>query len=274
MDTTVIPSGGAAIACHPDYNYRDRDSCANDMVLLNAVSDSSQHLHNNIADGSRAEIKEIADTSRAILKDSADNSRFVGKEVSDASRFLAGEICSTSHDVQEEVCDSTRDVIKEINSRSDAERATAERLGFSIKDEVERWGYRGVKSTDEASIRSQISFKEQLLELEKAKQVLERQAADNRYTIERQAAENACAIKLLQEKSLLETLRHADKLAADASRQMAECCCELKSLVSEKAEATDKLILKIEADRIREELANAKQEILALRLRPVVPTTV
>jgi len=46
---------------------------------------------------------------------------------------------------------------------------------------------------------------------------------------------------------------------------IAECCCESKALIIEKANGTDALIRQIEDARVRDLLADAKAEIAALR---------
>ena len=43
----------------------------------------------------------------------------------------------------------------------------------------------------------------------------------------------------------------------------------MKELIRAKTDETDALIRKIDSDRYKEELTNAKQEILALKLQPV-----
>lgn len=58
----------------------------------------------------------------------------------------------------------------------------------------------------------------------------------------------------------------AAQLAAEAARQAAECCCETKELIREEAGKTRDLVNTIESNRVRDLLADAKSEILALRL--------
>lgn len=97
--------------------------------------------------------------------------------------------------------------------------------------------------------------------------IFERQASDNFAVVTRQAAENKCAIELLGFKHTAELQASAEKRANALERQMAECCCEMKELVISKADATDKLIREIDSNRIRDALSDAKNEIIALKIR-------
>lgn len=58
--------------------------------------------------------------------------------------------------------------------------------------------------------------------------------------------------------------------------QLAECCCEQKMLIAEKACQTDALIRQLDGDRIKDERDKLREELIALPLRsgllpPLVP---
>jgi hypothetical protein len=224
--TTVLPSGYSGILDKTfDSNARCHDNGAA-RDILREVSDTGQHIHNNIADGHRAILREVSDSTRLGMKETADASRVVGKEV----------------------CDTSHDVIQEITRQGGEARASSERLalhGYSAQerfglrngDLTDSWGFRNHKATDDSSFKAQISFKEQLLELEKAKQVLERQASDYKASIERHAAESAC---------------------------------QIKELILSQGHETRALIQRVEVDALKEKLAQRERELLAVRLNPAV----
>lgn len=91
-------------------------------------------------------------------------------------------------------------------------------------------------------------------------QILERQASDQFAVVTRQAAENACKTEIMILKS-----------ENAVSKQLAECCCELKELVREKADETDMLIRKLDSDRLRDQLREAQEELNLVRLRSTLP---
>jgi len=75
---------------------------------------------------------------------------------------------------------------------------------------------------------------------------------------------------LLSEKLACKQEMLTEKLAAQASRELAECCCELKQEVGSVKDA----LKQQEIDRLREELSTAK--LLGRRFRtfsPVCPGT-
>lgn len=292
MDSTTIlpPNYQGVISKTEDCNkinaiYQQEDHACD---ILQAISDSAQHIHNNIADGDRAIIREISDIGqhiqnnvsdghRAIIKETADGTRLNLKEVADASRAILKDSCDNAHGInqninegtrflQKDLADSSRILQKDVTDSTSFVRDSIERFGLKNLESSDRWGYRGVEATEHSSQKNLIAFKEQLLELEKAKQVLERQAADNKCSIERQAAENTCKIEMMQMKGQLEIQRQADQLAAQAAKERAECCCELKELIIEKASATDDLIRQQALCALKDELAQARQEVLIARL--------
>lgn len=71
-----------------------------------------------------------------------------------------------------------------------------------------------------------------------------------------QADKNTAAIQI-------ESLKNKEELA----RQIAECCCENKSLILETSHKTEDLIRKLDEQRIRDELARTREELMALRIR-------
>lgn len=75
-----------------------------------------------------------------------------------------------------------------------------------------------------------------------------------------QADKNTCAIQM-------DALRNKEELA----RQLAECCCENKALILETSHKTESLVLKLDEQRVRDELAKTREELLALRIRATLP---
>ena len=121
---------------------------------------------------------------------------------------------------------------------------------------------------------------------------IHKETSDNHVAIERAASaalvatvENAHNIEIAIEKTaaagLLATkvaeLATANQFAIAAltaanntaaiQAAIAECCCETKALIIEKANGTDALIRQLDADNVRQELQDAKAQILFLQSR-------
>ncbi len=93
------------------------------------------------------------------------------------------------------------------------------------------------------------------------------QAAENA----KDAAVTACTnVKDLQMQGYQNTAAIQQSAADNAAKlamQIAECCCELKSTVIEKANGTDQLLRQLDNDRTKEALSDAKLRILSLENR-------
>lgn len=87
-------------------------------------------------------------------------------------------------------------------------------------------------------------------------EVLGKDAALAARDLMHQADKNTAAIQL-------EAFRHKDDLA----RQIAECCCEQKALTLETSHHTQDLVRKLDEQRLRDELAKTREELIALRVR-------
>ncbi len=119
-------------------------------------------------------------------------------------------------------------------------------------------------ATNTAAIQSKLCH----IELNQARDTaaIQLEAAKNFAAVQLEASKNKCSIEL-------DAARHAAELA----KQIAECCCEQKSLIIEKANQTDDLIRKLDEQRVRDQLRKTEGELEALRLRasllpPLVPS--
>lgn len=121
----------------------------------------------------------------------------------------------------------------------------------------------GCRDTDALSSQSASQFKDLLLQncndtaaIKMQAGVLGKDAALAARDLMHQADKNTASIQL-------EAFRHKEELA----RQIAECCCEQKSLTLETSHATQDLVRKLDEQRIRDELARTREELIALRVR-------
>lgn len=85
---------------------------------------------------------------------------------------------------------------------------------------------------------------------------IRKEASDHKGEVMLDAAKNMHALTL-----------QAAQNTADASRQLAECCCEMKELVRAENTATREVIASNEQSRLRDALNAANQRLLLLRAR-------
>lgn len=96
---------------------------------------------------------------------------------------------------------------------------------------------------------------------------------DNEVAIEKTAQATEIAVEktgaaaiLAVEKTAAAGQLFAAQNTADIRRDLAECCCEIKELVREEGTRTRELVNSLELSRVRDALADAKNELLAVRL--------
>lgn len=92
------------------------------------------------------------------------------------------------------------------------------------------------------------------------------QAANNLTAIQLESAKNFAAQRLENDKQFALAALAASQNKEALSRQIAECCCEIKATVNSTANATQALIQSTESARIRDALAACTNENLILRL--------
>lgn len=153
-----------------------------------------------------------------------------------------------------------------------------ERLALHNADKMDFYGLKNFEATKDA-------LKDSLLQAcgntdrivcndnANAKEII-MQAANNTSALqmklcalELQQAKDTAAIQLEAAKNTAKIELDAARHAADLARQIAECCCENKSLIIEKANHTDELIRKLDEQRVRDQLQRTHEELVALRLR-------
>lgn len=121
-----------------------------------------------------------------------------------------------------------------------------------------------VEKAEKDILVHQISgFKDTVIEFQKTHNLMNQLAA----AAEKTACQNQMQTLLqFKDQALL-----SEKLAAQASRELAECCCEMKELVRADGQKTRDLINSQEVDRLRERANKAEQQLTLLQLGIGVP---
>lgn len=290
--TKVLVQPCAPLATEHHHHHDDHHHNNDHMDLAGMIHDTNGHVLNSVHTASRHSGNEHSQLQHSISQVGGDlhnalntHSRATGLEhsnlqhrISDAEGKVSSLVCESGKDNMQLVHSSTNSIVGHVVGASNTVRDTLERKTDKLSESVERLGLANLSAIKEVKcdlglamerghgeLRSVIAdtkstvlltSKESLLELCKAKNDLERQAADNRASIEYKALENREAL----------------------ARQLAECCCEIKEQqlrqhceIKEKVDAratqTELLIREIDAQRIRDALTQANSENTFLRLQ-------
>lgn len=212
-----------------------------------------------------------------------------------AQRMAIAELDAIGR-VGDDVCDSSRDIMRDVHSMDNHLSGVVERHGLHnndsierssdktqgvvqseshrTQDELEKFGFRELDAINGAEkylfAGMSQNAKETLLEFERTKLLINANAKDALLQACGNAKDAALAARDLMHQAdkntaaiQLEAFRHKEELA----RQIAECCCEQKALTLETSHATQDLIRKLDEQRIRDELAKTREELIALRVR-------
>lgn len=232
---------------------------------------------------------EVCDSSRDIMRDIHGADNHISSEVDRKGLFNASVTERTSDKTQAEV---ERFGLRELDAISGAERYLYAGMSQNAKDilmfnasefervklqaaadtaSIKHQQYEDSKqlllqacgNTEKLSTQSANHFKDILLQncndtaaIKMQAEIHARDAALSARDLMHQADKNTAAIQL-------EAFRHKEELA----RQIAECCCENKALLLETSHKTEDLVRKLDEQRVRDELAKTREELIALRVR-------
>lgn len=240
MDTMVPPMNGQPGFVVND-NHRDKDCsgvAAAALIGAGVVQDAANGVRNNLD----AVGHHIDGTAQRIgLAAEATAHRNGLANMNATERFGLANLVETAKEGHE-----TRDNI--------------DKFGLRNADAIERFGLANLNATKDSFKDLLISTKDDLRDL------LISQKNDFKDVLLK-----SCQV----EKDTLLQFKDAQLFAAQnqaiLAAQIAECCCENKSLIIEKANATDALVRQLDKDRIQDELARTREELIALRLRATLP---
>ncbi len=219
-----------------------------------------------------------------------------------AQRMAIAELDAIGR-VGNDICDSSRDIMRDLHSVDNHVSGVVERHGLHnndsierssdktqgvvqseshrTQDELEKFGFRELDAINgvDKSVHGAERYlfagmtqnaKEMLLEFERTKLVMKDGTKDLLLQACGNAKDSALAARDLMHQAdkntaaiQLEAFRHKEDLA----RQIAECCCEQKELTRAMANDTQQLVRELDKERIRDELAKTREELIALRVR-------
>jgi len=171
--------------------------------------------------------------------------RYLYAGMSQNARDILLQASSNTAAIQSSLCNDTKDILLQAASNTDK---VMSQNANQFKDVL----LQAAQNAKEQAVQSTLNAKDAIIA-----------ATSNFKDMVILGEKNTAAIQL-------EAYRHKEELA----RQIAECCCEQKILACEARELavknscdTQALVRELDTTRIRDELARAREELVALRVR-------
>ncbi len=256
---------GLAVGATAERGFQHADSTAQRMAV--AELDAIDKVGNEVCDSSRDIMRDIhaADNhlsggvERIGLYNAGVTEREAHRTQAEVERFGLSElesIRSAEKYLFAGMSENAKDILLFNANEFQRVKLQAAENTASIKqqqcDDVKQILLQNCHDTEKLASQSASHFKDLLLQgCGNAKD-----AALAARDLMHQADKNTSAIQL-------EAFRHKEELA----RQIAECCCEQKALTLETSHKTQDLIRGLDEQRVRDELAKTREELIALRVR-------
>lgn len=273
---------------HDDYSHRRHND--RDVEIIEAVKDAQADMLRTVKDAEaeldRANGNRYADTVKTIKDTEAQLDRAAGNRYANTLENIKSSECTT-----EKVGAKTVDVVRQSELATERAKAkiieeikeaelecqesgceTRAQMAEGFKDLILQNCDRfdnvkdAVKSARQELLLNQVvGFKDNLIEFKNSQSIAYQLAA----AAEKTATQNQMQTLLqFKDQAML-----TEKLAAQASKELAECCCELKERMRSEGESTRQLISNIETDRVRERAIRAEAQLAAYFARGVPPVT-
>lgn len=215
--------------------------------------------------------------------------------------------CAKLMAVSDRISTATENVMNNDNSNAHDAGARAERVGFAGIDHTNQNGVEGRITTNTNAAEARLLVREEghesrsetrrnadaierfgLKNLEATKDSLKDMLISSKEDLKNVLISHKDDIKDLlisnkddfkdillkncqMEKDTLLQFKDAQLFAAQNTAaiqaSIAECCCENKQLILERANHTDELIRKLDEQRVRDELTKTRDELIALKIR-------
>jgi hypothetical protein len=227
--------------------------------VLQSLGSDARSLAADIGDVKYNAVKSVSDSERGVLKsiyDATNNvNTFIDRGVTAVKQDISASIASTERnggDTRVAVERNGAANLTAINATASDVRAgnAAQYAALALDNKdiqlaiCESKGYLDRENLKEfCSVKSRIDVVDR---------DLSRQASDNFATLRLQASENNAKI-----------LIDAQKTQYELSKRMDDCCCELKERITLRGDKTDALINNLEVQRLRDQVAEARNSSLA-----------
>ncbi len=253
--------------------------------VVRTVKDAQADLERSSGLHYADNVRTVKDAEARILKDAGDKFINVIQDVKDAESRLMKDAGDKFINLVQDVKDAESRLLKDsgdkfIQTIQDVKEVeiAVERSKGKVVEAIRQSEFEGEKSHSRTRERMDAEFRH--LERDVYRGFDESKVTA--YKLAMDADKTACANQmqtllqfkdqaLLSEKLAAHQELLAEKLAAAAAAQAAECCCELKEKIGAEADETRALINRIETDRLRDKAAKAENQLAAYFARGVAP---
>lgn len=159
-----------------------------------------------------------------------------------------------------------RDTLSSIHTNTANVTAAVDRAGLAAVTETARNGAANLAAVERNGGETRTSVERNAGEINAHMDRVQIALLGELCDIRKEASDNKADIMLDACKNTHALTLQAAQNAADASRQLAECCCEMKELVRAENTATREQIAANEQTRLRDALNAANQSLLLLRV--------
>jgi len=277
-----------------EHNLIGNRICDAQSSILNSVcnegrTNGSEHaaISNRVCDTQGKILTSICDNSHKIARDVRQVGYLDLKNQCDATSSIKNQVVGTSNTVRNAV-ERRGDMLKDniIYSASDLKNAV-NRNGQANLLSTERNGKENLLSVERNSVENRaqaeriaasnrlyldqvntnvlLTAKDNLLELCKTQNRLQRQAADNKASIELEALKNKEALARQLADCCCEIKEQSAKQSCDIKQLVREQSCDIKVKIDARANETQLLLRNLDTARLRDDLTAANTENVILR---------
>lgn len=269
-ETTVVqPAAGQAVIRTGDHDgHRRRDDDIERLILAQmadgfrqSCSDHTDSMKQS-ADVASDVIGSVQASRSDVMLGMTNGFAAAQRSICDSTSELKSTVLGSARDVKDAVVSGSASALAAICGVSHDVAASREQTVVGFKDaqalayQIEgRSALNGERIGNAAAVQATNNFNLTTVQVERTRSELsaqaDRYAADARYL----AQTHASAAEL-----------RAQQIAAEAAKQLADCCCDLKELTRAEHVQTRALIDSVEKDRLRAELSDAKSALLSAKL--------
>lgn len=273
MTIEIIPAGSSAVVTDRHGNHEDN-------------SDRYRN-HDRFAEVTR----DVKDSEVRVTRDVKDSSTTSVRDIKDARFDITQEVNKTGTASVLATKDSRYDVVDKLSGGFTAQALAACKIDDSIGEskfsallafkDAAATAYQmegrslleAAKNSAALSVQADKNSAGLSVQSDKNSAFLSVQADKNSSAILVQSDKNTSELRFQMERASSAAVLLATQIAAQAAKDAAECCCELKSLITSDGNMTRALINANETQNLRDRAARAEGQLAAYFARNVAPVT-
>ncbi len=204
----------------------------------------------SIKDSYADTVKTLKDTEAQLDRASGNRYADILRTVKDSEVNLERSSALTRDVVRQSELAVEKSRAKIVEEIKDFEFENCKELGM-VKDSIQ-------DARKELLFNQVTGFKDNILEFKNTQNIM--------YQLAAAAEKTACQNQMQTLLQFKDQAMLSERLAAQASKELAECCCEIRQLVTSDGQRTREALAAQELDRLRERASKAEQQVTLLQL--------